>query len=335
MMGVSLVENAQDDPYERALTDPGFLESVRAQHRGHWDVLDALWWSSHPNDAAPSGRAAPQAELRELQQRRFAASPEDTTVPGLTCDLRQLEADIARERTAIDAAVVSAYIGGGRALAGGRGPAREPQPPAATNVVPQPAPAAESAPAAEPGMSASRGRAWRRGAFAAGAVLVGIVIGGQLAEAVTPLRTTAPPTPSPAEPLNASTVPALAIFDRTQIVTDTPGIPLPTSFDRSSVRKLASVLWDPSGPRPESPYYVARGGTDNICLLLMVDDGHYLSTCVGIDEFAAGGVRLYWTSDLSFYADGQAPAPGASNLYIDWSPNGDYEVGTAASDIAS
>ncbi|PXA68731.1 hypothetical protein CTB96_19345 [Cryobacterium arcticum] len=335
------MENTQDDPYERALTDPGFLESVRAQHRGHWDVLDALWWSSHPNDAAPSGRAAPQAELRALQQRRFEADAGDASNPARAQDLRQLEADIARERTAIDAAVVSAYIGAGRALAGGHGPARQPEPPAAADALPRPAPPAQPAPPtepgppAEPGLFASRGRAWRRGAFAAAAVLVGIVIGGQLAEAVTPLRTADPPAPSPAEPLNASTVPALGVFDRTQVVTDTPGIPLPSSFDRSSVRKLASVMWDPSGPRPESPYYVARAGTDDICLLLMVDDGHYLSTCVGVDEFATAGVRLYWTSDLSFYADGQTPALGASNLYIDWSPNGDYEVGTAASDIAS
>ena len=104
----------RDDAYERALRDPPFFEAVRAAHRGSWDVLDALWWASHPDDAAPSGTAAPQARVRDLQRRVFAADADAAGDPAVIGALRALESEIAREAMAIDAAVVAVRFGESR-----------------------------------------------------------------------------------------------------------------------------------------------------------------------------------------------------------------------------
>ena len=323
------MENTHDDPYQRALHDPGFLDAVRAQHRGRWDVLDALWWATHPADTAPSGRPAPLVRVEALQKRVFAADADAVGDPVVSRRLQDLQSEIVRERTLIDAAIVAAHIGEGRALAKARPPdvvASGPVPPVPVST--QPALALERAAIKRrvPGGT----RLGLAGGIAI-VLLLGVVIGGQLAEAT--LGVVGPPAPT-ARATEAAVAPALEIFDRAQIVTDTPRVPVPAHFDTSSLRAVSSVAWDPAGPRPESPFYVARAEGDTVCLLLMVDDAHFLSTCVGGGEFARAGVRLYWTSDLGFYSE-VTTTTGPQNLYLEWMPSGMFGVGMAGSETSS
>lgn len=322
------MENTHDDPYERALHDPGFLDAVRAQHRGRWDVLDALWWATHPADTAPSGRPAPLVRVEALQKRVFAADADAVGDPDVSRTLQQLQSEIVRERTLIDAAIVAAHIGEGRALA----KARLPDAVVGTPAHPVPVPAGpDLAPERAAGEHAAPGGTRLR--LAAGftvAVLLGVVIGGQLAEAASG---TVPAAPASMAAFDPATVPALAIFDRAQVAADTPRVPLPASFDPSSLRAVASVRWHPAGALAESPYYVARAESDRVCLLLMVDDAHYLSTCADVAEFARTGVGLYWTSDQAFATEEATPTPGPWNYYLEWGPAGTHAVGPAGSDI--
>jgi len=48
-------DRSTGDAYSRAQRDPDFLATVRQAYVGRLDVLNALWWKSHPADAAPDG----------------------------------------------------------------------------------------------------------------------------------------------------------------------------------------------------------------------------------------------------------------------------------------
>ncbi|MCU1446170.1 hypothetical protein [Cryobacterium sp.] len=314
------VPGPRDDAFERAVRDPLFLEAVRAAHRGSWAVLDALWWASHPDDTAPSGTAAPQARVRDLQRRVFAADADAVGDPAVIGALRELESEIARERMAIDAAVVAVRFDESRRV----GAPLLVQAPAAPPVVQ--APAAFPVPVAPGPLAPGRPARVRLAAYLAAAVLVGLVIGGQLA--ATPARDAVlPPTSSTAaDDIDEAPVLALAIFDRARIVTDIPPTPVPSSFDRSSLRAVWSVSWDIAGPRAEPPYFVARGAGGRVCLLAMVTDARHASTCVSTAEFAETGMRLFWTTDVAVDA---TATPHTQNLVLEWTPAGRFEVESA------
>ena len=310
----------RDDAYERALRDPPFFEAVRAAHRGSWDVLDALWWASHPDDAAPSGTAAPQARVRDLQRRVFAADADAAGDPAVIGALRALESEIAREAMAIDAAVVAVRFGESRRVGAPllvQAPAVPPQARPADSALPEP-----------PGpVSTDRRARLRLAASLTAAVLVGVVISGQLAEA--PSRDGAPPSASSSmvDDIAESSVPAGAIFDRARVATDIPPVPVPSSFDRSSLRAVWTVRWDIAGPRAEPPYFVARAAGHRVCLLAMVTDASHASTCVSSVEFAATGLRLFWTAVGA--AATAAATPHPQNVVLEWTPAGRFEVQSA------
>ena len=170
-------------------------------------------------------------------------------------------------------------------------------------------------------------------------MLIGVVIGSQLAGATSRYEAVAP-TSSTAAQVDESSVRALAIFDRARNSTDTPRVPVPSSFDRSSLRAVWRVSWDISGPRAEPPYFVARAAGDRVCLLVMVNDARHVSTCVSTVEFAGTGMRLYWMGDIaptptatSTASDtaGSTVPPRSQNLVLEWTPAGRFAVEEAAS----
>ncbi|QYF72745.1 hypothetical protein [Cryobacterium sp. PAMC25264] len=99
------------DPYEQARHDAAFLQAVTRAHRGHWDVLDALWWGVHPDEPTPDGTPSPTERLRDLQRRVFAADGDAAGDRGVADALHALETEITAERAAIAAAVAAARSG--------------------------------------------------------------------------------------------------------------------------------------------------------------------------------------------------------------------------------
>ncbi|HAM28115.1 MAG TPA: hypothetical protein DCP11_15845 [Microbacteriaceae bacterium] len=100
-----------DDAYSRARRDPAFLEAVRKAYAGRRDVLNALWWMSHPAEAAPDGTPSPIDQLRDLQHRVFSADGDSAGDPHAILAIRDLEAELSAEREAITAAVQAADAG--------------------------------------------------------------------------------------------------------------------------------------------------------------------------------------------------------------------------------
>ena len=81
---------------------------VRGAYVGPWDVLDSLWWQSHPLDPAPSGTPSPAARLRDLQRQAFSAGGNAIGDHAAAQRMRELEAEIVAERAALVAALAAA-----------------------------------------------------------------------------------------------------------------------------------------------------------------------------------------------------------------------------------
>lgn len=297
--------SGRHDVYERALHDEAFRLAVRERYRGSRDVLDALWWRAHPDRPSPRGEESPGCRVRALQRRVFAADADAAGDEAVHRALRELEAEIITEQDAIDDAVTAVF-----AVEQGHEDAE----PAGA---PQLPPAEPESP-----VRPSRSRVRAVAVLAAAAVLGGVA-GAQIVLALG--------SGADATSAAAADAPALDIFDRPQAPADVPVVPLPASFQPLTVRYLGSISWG-SGPQPaESPYYGARADGDRVCLVLMIDSAHYLSTCVGESEFAASGLGLYWTNDLSLLSDGLATLSAPRNWSVEWTPNGAIGVGPAAS----
>ena len=310
----------QDDPYERALRDPEFLEAVRSHHTGSWDVPDALWWASHPLDVSPSGAAAPQAQVRALQRRVFAADADAAGDPGVHDELQRLEAEVARETAAIDAAVLAAVVldagpGVGPALAVSDEPASADDPDAGE-------PAGPDAPAP------ARHRRLLLAAGLTAAVLLGVFGGSRLPAATLPGAAPAPSATATA----ASTPPplALTIFQREPMPEDLPAVSLPAEFDASTVRQLGSMGSVDADPAWTTYYYVARTTSNLVCLIVVPPATTFLSTCTLEQDFPSTGLRLYWQSEGTFGGTGTSTGP--VNGFLTWRLDGSVEVGAVGAE---
>ena len=307
----------QDDPYERALRDPDFLEAVRSHHTGSWDVPDALWWASHPLDVSPSGTAAPQAQVRALQRRVFAADADAAGDPGVHDELQRLEAEIARETAAIYAAVLAATVLDTVVLVADSGTG------AALAVSGEPDDS-DDLDAGEPaGPAPAR---YRRLLLAAGltaAVLLGAFGGSRLSAATLPGAAPAPSATATA----ANTPPplALTIFQREPMPEDLPAVSLPAEFDASTVRQLGSMGSVDADPAWTTYYYVARTTSKLVCLIVVPPATTFLSTCTLEQDFPSTGLRLYWQSEGTFGGTGTSTGP--VNGFLTWRLDGSVEVG--------
>ncbi|WP_130176648.1 hypothetical protein [Cryobacterium sp. SO1] len=315
-----------DDLYERALRDPDFLEDVRSHHAGSWDVLDALWWASHPLDAAPSGAAAPLAQVRALQRRVFAADADVVGDHGVHGELQRLQAQVAREAGAIDAAALAAHTDAGAALADA----------GAARAVKREAAGADDTDAGGPADATGVGAGFKTGLDApapagigrrrilltaglTAAVLLGALGGSRLSD---PTLFGAAPAPSA-----ASTPPplALTVFQREQMPEDLPAVPLPAEFDTSTVRALGSMGAVDADPAFTTYYYTVRTTSSLVCLIVLPPAASLLSTCTLEPEFPSTGLRLYWQAQGIFADTGAATGPVTS--FLTWRPDGSVEVG--------
>lgn len=296
----------QRDAYQRALDDQEFRSAVEDHYRGSRDVLDALWWRAHPDQASPQGAPAPSGRVRALQRRVFAADADAAGDDAVHRALRELQAEIAGERAAIDDAVRAAEQDGALAHDG-----------ALVEDADGP-PAAAEKPA---GASRNRGR------LAAG-LIVAAVLGGVVGAQIVGVTTRGTETPAAA----TTPIAALEIFDRPQTAEDVPAIALPASFQPLTLRSLGSLGWDLVDPPVVTPYYVVRADADRLCLLLMTDEEHYVSSCASETEFAASELILYWTDERGLPSDGLAPGSGPPTWFVTWSPDGGVGVGPASAD---
>ncbi len=343
------------DPYEQARHDAAFLQAVTGAHRGHWDVLDALWWWSHPDEPTPGGTPSPVGRLRDLQRRVFAADGDAAGDRSVAKALQVLETEIATEQAAIAAAVVAArsgrrvpaagmsasagaQVGSSAGMAGAELPDTAPvdTAPVDTAAADPAAGAASESVADAPGEPGAPERSGPRhrvllGVALAGAVVLGAVVGSQVDD-LAPWGAASPPASdgATATPAPTQEVPVLAaqVFARAQTPRDVPLVPMPAAFDPGSFRYLGSAGWtDADGNGlTDSPYYAARGSANMICLVAVPEGSGYLSTCSLESEFPSAGLRLSWESTDMLQGAGAGTTPMVLDITVAWQRDSTIET---------
>ncbi len=309
--------NQVEDAYERASSAPLFLDAVRGAHIGRWDVLDALWWESHPTDPAPSGVGAPAARLRDLQRRLFSAGGDAAGDASVAEAAQQLEAEIATERAAIQEAVTRAQLGLQEQPLKDRLEVtrlREP--------VPSPQLAVEEPPSAPP--VAPRQRTLVPLFVVSVALVVGVVVGTQVGEGDVDA---APPTASPTSTVSAAPtvtlkigpIAPIAVFDAPQATKDIPLRAMPATFHPESFRILAER--PPFVEGQHEAIYAARTTSNMICLVMIGAEPGYLSTCTLDAGFPATGLRLYWPGQITYQDEAGETVTSDIERSIVWNPD--------------
>jgi hypothetical protein len=292
--GSAVGETRQDlDLYRDTLDDPNALATLSAAYRGRWAVADALRWLCFPEDPASDGRPSPVMRLHELHRRAYAADGDAAGDESVARDILALDAEIAAERTALDAAF-DAVRG-----AKGEGAPAAPAGSAQTALVAPLEPAPEEGPGVRP---AGPRRRSLLAVTLAGALMVGAVLGSNLTAALTAASTSAAgsmvvPTGDPV-PETDEDVLVSRVFDTLQTPKDVPLPVMPDDFVPESFRYLGSAGWTDvdSDGITDSPYYAARGVSGTVCLVVVPADSGYLSTCALESAYPAAGLRLSWQS---------------------------------------
>ena len=330
-----------DDPYEQAIHDPSFLAAVDAAHRGRWAALDALWWLDHPADATPGGRPSPEAELRVLQRRLFAEDGDAAGDHAVAQAVHERERQIEAERAAIEQALAAVRLGrpvppDGTGPADARPEAQSADPPDAgiDGGAEDDDPASDLLPvSAAPDVPASSRRRIRLVIGLAAAVLLGVALGsavgagGQLDGVLAGATPSATPTPR-ATPEKPMPVLAAQVFARPPTDRDTPRVTMPASFAPGSFRYLGSAGWtDADGDGlTDQPYYAARGSENMMCLVLVPEDGGYLSTCAPESDYPSTGLRLTWESTSILREPPDGSPPMVLDITVAWHPDSTIET---------
>jgi hypothetical protein len=277
------MQNAQD-LYSQARDDPAFLKAVQDAYTGRHDVLDALWWETHPAEAAPSGTPSPTVTLSELKHRLFAADGGALGDQAATQQMRDLEAQISVDHLAIQHAIAVATQG---------------------KVAP-PIDEAHGVPHNELDMApvpraARRMRALFLATGIVAALICGLIIGNQArggSEADAPL-------------------PALDVFEREQVLEDLPVQAMPKTLRTESFRELlpARFSWT------KHTVYVATDMRDRVCLIALTSELDHVSTCAPEDEFPTDGLQLSWSGTVGPELGGRVITERAQ-LYVIWMPDG-------------
>lgn len=259
---------AAPSEYLRAKRDAEFRDRVARAYDGANDVLDALWWREHPGSPTPAGVESPAARRAELQRAAFAPAAKGSAdaVPRAdraAAELAQLDAVLAEEREAIDQAVAEATAVGT---------------PLAVADADEPPTDEETAPARRP----QRVRRRLAAVAAVGFVLalVGGAVGFTLAQAT---GGSIAGLGAGGGPPFADASAALAIFDRPSQPADQPPVLYAVQLREETLRTLSMA---------DTPLYVARDIDDDVCIVLVQDNGTYTANCVPPDRFPSTGLLI-------------------------------------------
>lgn len=251
-----------DAAYTRYLTDPRFAARVRERYRGRHDPADAVWWLTHPDQPGPSG-ARPPAEQRDALARR-AYSREGAADPSLARALADLDAAIAADRGAIEAALA-----------------------APDDFVERPA--LPVAPVASPPAAATAPRQRTKRAPVGAVMIVALLIGAIGGAVITRAVTTADAGWTEQFDVVDSDEanPYASSFDIPAVASDLPRIAVSSRFDADSFRRLSRNEDEDRKPL----VYVVRDTSNRFCAVLVVDDSSAAS-CVIDKYFPVGGMTV-------------------------------------------
>jgi hypothetical protein len=318
--------------YEKAVGDPEFARRVRLAYTGHHDALDALWWSEHPTDYAPSGRPSPADRIRTLQRVVFApprsGSAEKKAVAAAAAELRELQGELDAEKAAIVCAVATAE----RELAERRHVDAEETAPARSDAEHDPhdgSPFVISEPARPERPRPTRIRLIAS-AIGVGGLVAGFAIGSQVPMAgswgdqptTTPVAAGVTSTIVPRsypEPLSADGVPSpYSIFNRTIAGDDVPVGIFPGSFDATTFRLLAPAQ------NGAGAVYAVRNSSAQVCVLLLGSrPADYASACTTDTVFPSSGITVQLSTMVGYIAaENGASVDQRVDLEATWNPDG-------------
>ena len=279
---------------ERVASDPGLLVEFVEHYTGVHDPLDALWWMTHPNDPAPSGRHSPLNELKPLEAVVYGV-PSPATAAA-TEQLRRLVQTIESERAATRAALAASLAAESRAIARATEQADSTHP-----EQPHPEPSQREA-----RVQITRRRFYRATVLTSVAVIAALI--GVLAGGFVGNQREAPAV---------DTTGALAIFDEPQVVADVPPNALnQPQFDVLSFRALVD----------SPPVYVARAASgQDVCLVLVQPEGKMAASCVDAESFPESGLTIRGSYENPGTVQADDPDTGTFLLVdVTWLPDGNF-----------
>lgn len=315
--------------------DPLVLAALRRAYAGRHDVIDALDWRLAPLEPSARGMPDPAAERSRIGRRTFSragigppvvddADPVTGAALHLTADelrLKDLERMLAADAVALDAAIVTMIArergeteGLARWLPATAGADGGPSDP-----VVDPALSGESDPPADP---RSGRRRWARlvaALMAAVLVTVAGVLWWRLQDTQARLDAAADPDPVTAwREINATTIPALLIFNRSQEIDDVYPLQLPVAYDMRAVRQLL-----PYESGDAYRLFGALADPDQVCVVAVLADLSSTSSCVSDREFARHGLLI------TTHAGRQHRSSGGLSSFVShqvrWLPDGTFE----------
>ncbi len=319
---------SSSSPFERASADMAYRARVAAAYDGRRDVLDALWWLEHPDEATPSGRPSPYDEVRRLRAAVYGVDADPRAIDRYGA----LRAELAGEEAAIRSAVR-----------------------AADSATPAPTAGASASTPVEterggPPQAPARRRSWIPVVIVTAAVLaVGLGVSGAIGAAapraapsastraaagtstavaapstssasqreLEPRYPTAPPTYSsaPQTPSPARTVltGGVFIFDVPQVASDLPPIHTGGQFELSTFRAL------PGGEDGVQLYGALMNGDKEICIVAIADESAVAAGCEPSSSWEQVPLRVSMVLPTELRSSTSGVTRGAT---ITWSANG-------------
>lgn len=310
--------------------DPLVLAALRQAYTGRHDIVDALDWRLTPLEPSARSTPDPSAELARIGRRTFSRDgigPPVITDPDpvtgaplhLTADelrLMNLERMLTADAVALDSAIeaVLARDRGGTP-AGRLAPVGAP----AHQFTDAPALGAPDRPP-DPRL----GHRWTP-LIAAVTVSALVSVAGllwwRLQDTQARLDVAAGPDPDPVtawREVNATTIPALLVFNRSQAIDDVYPLQLPVAYDMRAVRQLL-----PYESGDAYRLFGALADPDQVCAVAVLADLSSTSTCVSDRDFAQHGI-LITTHAIRERRSAGGPATFVSHQ-VRWLPDGTFE----------
>ena len=306
--------------------DPLVLAALRQAYTGRHDVVDALDWRLTPLEPSARSTPDPSAELARIGRRTFSRDgigppvindpdPVTGTPLYLTADelrLMNLERTLAADAVALDSAIEAV-------LARDRGGT------VADRLSPVGAPAHQLTDA--PALGATDrppdprlGHRWTRLiAWVTVSALVSVagLLWWRLQDTQARLDAAADPVTAWRE-VNATTIPALLVFNHSQAIDDVYPLQLPVAYDMRAVRQLL-----PYENGDAYRLFGALADPDQVCAVAVLADLSSTSSCVSDLDFARHGILITTHASRERRSAG-GPATFVSHQ-VRWLPDGTFE----------
>ena len=343
-----------EELWSAAQTDAQLLARLRAGYAGRHDVLDALWWASHPLATSPRRVPDPASQLASLQAAVFSRQNETEPLIEVSSRdtgysvrmtrpehrLRALLDELADDETALDA--VLERMRGRPAADVATAVLTDTAAPTDTAVPTDTAAPTDTAPAAPPGSPpesfptahppARQRKRWRTSVLVAIGACAGIAAGlvagmwmkgalDQPGDGTAAVENLFAAFESTAAPQSAgSTSDVLQVFDQSAGLPGGESLNLGRGFINESIRSVFGTVRQPGG----YGVYAVQRETDDYCLVILDGYQGISSACASLRVLQQNGLWLMSRVVAKFPGNDNPHSPLYVDVAVRWSPDGTF-----------